>query len=595
MIQSIQRLEPIFFRLENAIAGVTNRPVFSSIELYRNKISVVMSHTVVVAAIGGVKAGKSTVFQSLCKNLKAAKTGVEHLTHRPLAYSRHGLVPSTLQISELFPEFDVLMTDSAESATRTDVPANRLWWMIDESAPEGMIFIDSPDLNSMQEINRELAFRLSKASDIIFLVMLGGANAYAADIKKFASEALQMGRMVVPVLTKMDDEKSARIVLDEFCREMAPLLNNNIPYFQYAFYMPVVPQNKRDQLKNIQLQPLFNGSFINLDNSEKRAALKAEIWYNSYEQFHHLLNREIIGLKNETTSWLHFWRHIESALDEWGQKVAALIFPRNLILHELIAWYEETQLTFFRKVMRRINPINWPGYLYTAIRKWVISQSDRERLQEQAQQTEEKLRNKLQILANTAWVKIWGKEAPKTTGELVTWQANHMVNPTLFVDICKKLVLQSVMMPFFGAQWQVEFRRDLEAWWRSADESNRQKRTFLEYSQLTLDFISWLALPATFFLPGSADTIIVGVAQPIFTFINQHFLFLDSHFVGARERWIRMEANRLKNNLLKSEQNLESLVQTFGKWRDIDTNLHALEIIFSDIDSRIKLILEKEI
>lgn len=576
------------------MAGITSRPVFSSIELYRNKISVIMSHTVVVAAIGGVKAGKSTVFQSLCKNLKAAKTGIEHLTHRPLAFSRQHLAPPTLQIRDLFPEFDILITESAEKATRTDVPANRLWWMIDESAPEGMIFIDSPDLNSMQEINRELAFRLSKASDIIFLVMLGGANAYAADIKKFASEALQMGRLVVPVLTKMDDEKSARIVLDEFCREMAPLLNNNVPYFQYAFYVPVVPQNRRDQLKSIQLQPLFDGPFLKLDNSEQRATFKAEIWHNSYEQFHHLLNREIVGLKNETASWLHFWRHIETALDDWGKKVAALIFPRNLILHELIAWYEETQLTLFRKVMRRINPINWPGYLYTAIRKWVISQSDREWLQEQAQQTEEKLRNKLQVSANTAWVKIWGREAPKITGELATWQANHVVNPTVFVDICKKLVLQSVMMPFLSEQWKVEFRHDLEAWWRSDDESNRQKRTYLEYSQLTLDFISWLALPATFFLPGSADTIIVGVAQPILTFINHHFLFLDSHFVGARERWIRMEANRLKKNLFSTEKNLEALVQTFGKWREIDSNLHELEKIFSDIDSKIKMILEKD-
>ncbi len=316
IIQSIQRLEPIFFRLESAMAGVTGRPVLSSIELYRNKISVVMSHTIVMAAIGGVKAGKSTVFQSLCQNLKAAKTGIEHLTHRPLAYSRRNLAPATLQIRDLFPEFDILMTETAENATRTDVPANRLWWMIDESAPDGVIFIDSPDLNSMQEINRELAYRLSKASDIIFLVMLGGANAYASDIKKFASEALQLGRLVVPVLTKMDDEKSARIVLDEFCREMAPLLNNNVPYFQYAFYVPVVPPNKRDQFKSIQLRPLFDGPFLKLENSEQRAAFKAEIWHNSYEQFHHILNREIVGLKNETIAWLNFWRHIESALDE---------------------------------------------------------------------------------------------------------------------------------------------------------------------------------------------------------------------------------------------------------------------------------------
>jgi hypothetical protein len=56
-----------------------------------------------------------------------------------------------------------------------------------------------------------------------------------------------------------------------------------------------------------------------------------------------------------------------------------------------------------------------------------------------------------------------------------------------------------------------------------------------------------------------------------------------------------MEANRLKNNLFKSEKNLETLVQTFGKWRNIDGNLQELEKIFSDIDSRIKLILEKEL
>lgn len=591
IIQAIQKLDPIFQQLELVSGELGWQQFAGGVELYRNKLRVTMSQTVVVAVLGGVKAGKSTVFQTLCHNTNVAVTGVEHLTFRPLAFSRDRLEPQNITISDLFPEFDVQITANPKSATRQSEPANRLWWMTSDEIAAGVVIVDCPDLNSMNQINRDLAIQLSKSSDIIFLIMLGGANAYAADIKNFTRNALELGRWVVPVFTKMDDAKSARIVLNEFKREMAPLLAGQVPEFPYAFYVPVIPAQYRTDLRKMQLRSLNGREFINLDDASIRRRIKAEVWNHSYRQFRKQLSDSLSEISTEAEEWLTFWPKIEASLADWGKSVARKIFPRSLVLREMLNWYEETKLTQFRKVMRLINPVNWPSQLYRIWRRKMISQQERQELKERVDDALEKLRSQLDTEANQAWVRIWGQQRAVVSEPLAQWLANHQSNPLRFTEKCNQQVQQSLVTPYISQEWRAAFREELQQWWESRDENARQKRRILEYSQMTVDLISWLALPATFFFPGSLDTLIVGVAQPVLTFINQHFLFIESHFSGARKRWIEIEGRRLKNKLITDEPNLAKLLEHARKWQKINQALRELETVFSEIDGKIDLVL----
>jgi len=588
IIESIHQLDPLFNQLESISGDLGWRQMADGIELYRNKLKVTMSQTVVIAVLGGVKAGKSTVFQTLCHTSQVAVTGVEHLTFRPLAYSRKTLEPPEFLMTDLFPEFDVQVTANPKCATRTSEPPNRLWWMTSEDTTAGLVLVDCPDLNSLNEINRELAYRLAKSCDIIFLVMLGGANAYAADIKYFARDALNLGRQVIPVLTQMDDEASARIVLDEFRREMAPLLDGLMPQFPHAFYVPVVPPPQRTDLRKLRLRPLNLPEFVNLNNAAVRSQIKAGVWNHSYQQFKKQLAESLTQINAEAEAWHTFWPKIEAIVGSWGERVARILFPRSLVLRELLTWYEATKLTHLRKMLRLINPINWPSQVYNLWRRRQISQHEREELKQRVATAMEKLRSQLDAEANHTWVRIWGKEKPAVPDALSRWMANQLTNPLNFSETCHQQIQKSLVTPYLSPEWRTAFRADLEKWWASPEENARQKRRILEFSQLTIDLISWLALPATFFFPGSLDTLIVGVAQPVLTFINQHFLFIESHFSGAQTHWIELEGNRLKNQLIAAEANLTQLQKHFQKWQKIRQTLRELNRVLHEIDQKIE-------
>lgn len=589
--QIIRKLAPILTDLEKAIGQVAGTFQLKSIALYRNKLNIVMSDTVVIAVLGGVKAGKSTVFQSICGDLNVAATGVAHLTHRPLAFTPKKLQPPDLNLQNLFPEFEIQITANPESATQQNVPPNRLWVMTAKNAASGTITIDCPDLNSMNRINRDLAFQLAKCSDIIVLVMLGGASAYSAEIKSFACEALQMGRIIIPVLTKMDNEQAAQIVLDEFKKEMAPLLNDQLPQFRLAYFVPPVPLSQRSNLRKLRLRPLQQADFPQFSQPAKRSEVKATVWHHTYRQFRQQLSNELSAIQLESKTWLNYWPQIEQVIDDWSQNVARSIFPRSIVLRELIDWFEDTKLTPVRRILRKVNPVNWPSQLYGLIRKQLLSQRERHELQEQAQHATEKLRRQLDTDANHAWVKIWGQDAPQKADFIEKWVSNHQANPIIFSKVCKDIVQRSLLAPHFSPQWKENFRKDLDRWWQSDDEDSRQKRKILEYSQISWDFISWLALPVTFFFPGTVDTLIVGVTQPILTFINNHFLFIESHFAGARQQWIQTEALRLKKELFEKEENLSALVQYIQQWKQTQFAMKKLSALFYQIDEKLESIL----
>ncbi|MCK5739050.1 hypothetical protein KAH55_07710 [bacterium] len=573
---------------QNRVGAVA--PLFS-LEMLELKLRIPISATIIAAVAGGVKAGKSTVFQGLCQRLDTAQTGVGHLTHRPLAFLPEKLDPPELAVSTLFPQFDIKAAASANDATRQDVPENRLWFINSPDAKPGTIFIDCPDVNSMNQTNRKLAQQLVKACDLVYLVMLGGANAYSATIKSFASEALAMGRLVFPVFTHMDDAQSARIVLEEFQRELAPMVDGPIE-FPFAAFIPNLRPVERQNIKLLKLQSVYDNlknspaAFPELDSSKERLALKTHIWNKNYLHFKTRLNAELSHLRHNEAQWRHATGHIDTALQVWSDRAATLIFPRSAVLREILAWYEDTRLTRFRKTMRWVNPLNWPSRIYGIIRKRDLLNQDREELQAKAGKAMMRLQNEFDTLANETWSKIWGKNAPDYADN---FRSNtHPVRPSDFAVKLNQLVTHEMEVPEFSREWRKDFRMDLEKWWHSRNESGQRKRRFLEYSQIASELISWLALPATFFLPGTLDTIIVGVTQPIFTFFNEHFIFIETHFIGARQRWITAEAGKLKTALIKNTPDLALLFSKTADWEIIRESLHQTEKTLQEIDNLIE-------
>ena len=107
-----------------------------------------------VLLLGPTGAGKSSLFNSLVGRA-ASRTGVLRPTTREL-------------VALVRPEDRDSLT--GPGGPLAGVGPDRMRLIVDEAAPEGVILVDAPDVDSVEHANRELTDRLVEAADLAVFV-----------------------------------------------------------------------------------------------------------------------------------------------------------------------------------------------------------------------------------------------------------------------------------------------------------------------------------------------------------------------------------------------------------------------------------------
>jgi 50S ribosome-binding GTPase len=158
-----------------------------------------------VLLLGPTGAGKSSLFNALVGRT-TSPTGVLRPTTRELvALARPG-------------DRDIL--------TRAGGPLNgiekdRLRLVLDENAPEGLVLVDAPDVDSVEHANRELTDRLVEAADLAVFVTT--ATRYADRVPwEVLGRVRDRGLPLVVIVNRMPSEAADReVVLGDLTRLLA--------------------------------------------------------------------------------------------------------------------------------------------------------------------------------------------------------------------------------------------------------------------------------------------------------------------------------------------------------------------------------------
>jgi len=169
----------------------------------------------VVVIAGGTNTGKSTLFNWLTGGARSPVRNTAAATRRPVLAANPMRAGQCLAGS-LLTAFDTRPLDDEADALSHDTPENALFVAVVPDLPDHYVLLDTPDVDSIDQTNWDVADHLRAASDALVAVLTG--EKYMDDrVVSFFSDAGASGRPVIPVMNKADAADVARAQLEDFC------------------------------------------------------------------------------------------------------------------------------------------------------------------------------------------------------------------------------------------------------------------------------------------------------------------------------------------------------------------------------------------
>ncbi len=191
----------------------------------------------VIAVAGGTNTGKSTLLNVLLKKEFTPVHPFAAATKRPVLISSKNMAQQCLQ-NKLFLEFDAKEMENKEEAISESLPLDILLIKEDETLPDTYLYLDTPDIDSIQKEHWDIAEKIVSAGDIIIAVLVDVK--YKDDaVVQFFLRACYEGKIVIPVMNKVynNDPESLQITkeqIKDFMKEVG--LNEDDPCFYFLIY-----------------------------------------------------------------------------------------------------------------------------------------------------------------------------------------------------------------------------------------------------------------------------------------------------------------------------------------------------------------------
>lgn len=187
----------------------------------------------VVAVAGGTNTGKSTVFNMLLGETASPVRATAAATCRPVVAGNTDRARQCLE-GKLVPEFTPVPLTTPEAVLSFDGPENAMYVHETPALPDRLVFLDTPDIDSIVKRNWDVAEHIRAAGDVLVAVVT--PEKYKDDrVIEFFQRAHAAGRLILPLMNKANpanDYAAARAQLADFCTavglEDAPLFA--LPY-----------------------------------------------------------------------------------------------------------------------------------------------------------------------------------------------------------------------------------------------------------------------------------------------------------------------------------------------------------------------------
>ncbi|MBT5017731.1 MAG: GTPase domain-containing protein [Planctomicrobium sp.] len=154
----------------------------------------------VVAVVGGTNIGKSVTFNHIAGGRLSATSPMASGTKHPTALLPEGFEECN-SLKELFPGFDILPWSDVDQALQED-ERHLLFWRESESLPSNLVVLDTPDVDSVAEVNWERADNIRRCADVLIAVLTQQKYNDAA-VKQFFRKAAQEGKLVIVVFNQV--------------------------------------------------------------------------------------------------------------------------------------------------------------------------------------------------------------------------------------------------------------------------------------------------------------------------------------------------------------------------------------------------------
>ena len=219
----VQRLAAAVGELERAAAALRLEPLAGRewFELLRRKLVPQLRDDafLVVAVVGGTNIGKSVIFNHLAGDVVSAASPLASGTRHPVC-----LVPPGFRVrhdlAEIFSGFRLRDWTSSEEPLG-DCPEHLLFCRASEAAPENLLILDTPDIDSDAEVNWQRADAVRHSADVLLAVLTQQKYNDAA-VKRFFRQAAAEEKAVIIVFNQCqlpEDEAYWPLWLETFCSE----------------------------------------------------------------------------------------------------------------------------------------------------------------------------------------------------------------------------------------------------------------------------------------------------------------------------------------------------------------------------------------
>ena len=175
----------------------------------------------IAAVTGGTNTGKSTVFNLLAHKSISPMVNTAAATCHPVIAANKARADECME-AKLVPEFTPHLLTKAEDVVDNEISFSAIFVAQEDSLPDHLIIMDTPDVDSIDKRNWEVADHIRAAGDVLVAVITGEKYKDHRVIEYF-KEASESGRRLIPVMNKANpanDFEVARKQLEEFCSDV---------------------------------------------------------------------------------------------------------------------------------------------------------------------------------------------------------------------------------------------------------------------------------------------------------------------------------------------------------------------------------------